>query len=184
MLISSLYGRKRITVSLPFPHAALLFGANRGGKRKYRLHKLSKMTYYVYLNLEDLKGRTALTLAASRSQTDVIELLLSHNADVNHAAKNGTALIHATIQHSHKTMEVLLQGGANIECTCAARDGKTPLILGNGPFINYDLGGVDKLDVRMHQIFSIPPYANRAKISITPYVNTYTRKIWVPPHNK
>ncbi len=89
------------------------------------------MTYYVCLNLEDLKGRTALTLAASRSRTDVIKLLLFHNASVNHAAKNGTALIHATIQHSHKCMEVLLQGGADIECTCVARDGKTPLILGN-----------------------------------------------------
>ena len=89
------------------------------------------MTYYVYLNSEDLKGRTALTLAASRSRTDVIKLLLFHNASVNHAAKNGTALINAAVQHSHNTVEVLLQGGANIENTCTARDGKTPLILGN-----------------------------------------------------
>ncbi len=33
--------------------------------------------------------------------------------------------------------------------------------------------GVGKLDARIQQIFRFPPYANRAKISVPPYANTF-----------
>ncbi|QYS95104.1 ANK_REP_REGION domain-containing protein [Trichoderma simmonsii] len=82
----------------------------------------------------DRKGRTALAYAALKGHIDVVKLLLSENAKVNHTDdKNRTALWYASLSHSsvpqqrrHEVIEYLLLKGADPDVQ--AKDGSTALM--------------------------------------------------------
>ena len=61
-------------------------------------------------------GRTALITAAFRGYTEIVEVLLQNQANVNAKANNGlTALMAAAFYGHIDTVQVLLQNGADIE---------------------------------------------------------------------
>ncbi|KKO99636.1 hypothetical protein THAR02_08255 [Trichoderma harzianum] len=83
----------------------------------------------------DRKGRTALAWAALKGHIDVVKLLLSENANVNHTdEKNRTALWYASVSHHssvpqqrrREVIEYLLLKGADPDVQ--AKDGSTALM--------------------------------------------------------
>jgi ankyrin repeat protein len=66
------------------------------------------------LNSQDQHGQTALMLAAKAGHRDVVEVLLRHRAELNHAAKfNLSALMLAVINNQLEIVTMLAAAGAD-----------------------------------------------------------------------
>lgn len=73
-------------------------------------------------------GFTSMQFAASRGNTSLVSVLLSHKADINEGDNFGTTPLHqasGSISVSKAAIDFLLAHGANLEAT--RRDGMTPL---------------------------------------------------------
>ena len=71
------------------------------------------------VNAEDKSGWTPLTIAASKGQAGVIEVLLANGADVNRAkSKDGLTALMAAAAFGHTdSVTALIAGGANVNAT-------------------------------------------------------------------
>lgn len=82
-------------------------------------------------NAKIANGRTALHQAASESAAKVVEVLLTHKADVNAVDNDSVAPLHVAIRYGKndkrtEVVEILLKSGANVNMR-STRDGTTPL---------------------------------------------------------
>lgn len=82
-------------------------------------------------NAKNMHGSTALHQAASQSAAKVVEVLLTHKADVNAADKDNVTPLHVAIRYGkndkrNAVVKILLKSGANVNIR-STRDGTTPL---------------------------------------------------------
>lgn len=78
--------------------------------------------------MKDRNGRNPLFLAAQRGHTDVIDLLLKHNLDINETDNYGRTPLYIAVQMAHlRTVERICDGGADLEI--ADQDGRRPLLI-------------------------------------------------------
>lgn len=67
------------------------------------------------LNLTKHNGLTALSIAISRNQEEIMKLLLQAGADVNHVGKNGLTALYIAIKYKNThAVKLLLDLGANV----------------------------------------------------------------------
>lgn len=80
------------------------------------------------VNQSDSRGQTALHLAASRGQTELLELLLRSKASVRTLDEQKRTALHWAAQHSSPNLALLLlQHSAAVDSL--DQDGRTPLLL-------------------------------------------------------
>ena len=72
--------------------------------------------HYNSVDIEDIKGQTALICAARSGHVEVVEALIKGGANVNRPDNHGRrALIHATEFGHVEVVEALLKNGANVQ---------------------------------------------------------------------
>ncbi len=101
---------------VPYHQESLLHTVVRSGSREI-LNSMLKQGYYS-INLQDKNGRTALMEAAIKGSAEIVELLLSYDADITLEDVAGeTALSYAESHNnndSHKAVIELLHDRADI----------------------------------------------------------------------
>ena len=71
------------------------------------------LNYFLHINQTDLEGDTALIGASLNGRKEVVELLIAHGEDVNHANQSAdTALINASNNGHTEIAELLCKHGA------------------------------------------------------------------------
>ena len=80
------------------------------------------------VNVADEHGKTALIVAAEKSNKEMIELLIKHSANVNAADESGyTALMFAAEHNNEELVEFLITHGADVNAR--SKIGKTALMI-------------------------------------------------------
>ncbi len=76
------------------------------------------------ISIRDAKNLTPLHVAASRGQSDVVELLLKYGADINGPTMSGTwtPIVFASYRGHLDTVRILIENGANVQS-----DGGNPI---------------------------------------------------------
>jgi len=87
---------------------------------------LQNPDYKGIINVKDKEGRTALHYACDRENTELVQLLLEHNADVNLEDEEGeTALHYACLVGNLNIVKKLLEHGA--QTSKKNKEGETPI---------------------------------------------------------
>ncbi|XP_048246402.1 ankyrin repeat domain-containing protein 50-like [Haliotis rufescens] len=76
----------------------------------------------------DLRGRTALMIAATYGHKDVFELLVGKDSDISHTDKHGNTILHAACSGGDVEMVQHVLSQEDIYINCRGQNGGTPLM--------------------------------------------------------